>query len=336
MASYVVYLLAAGLMAVGAAFPFAEAHGYGLLGLLAGAWVAGAFLVPVTASELLGDHYRTALVFLGMCSVLALFVPWFALLVLVALLLVIRNRDFFPMLTLMSLFVLLCGLSEKPSYAAPALVVVCMVAAAYARAARRMRVQHVGIAVMIVWASLCAGGLLAFLAPFGLPLSLPPAERARPAPPDDSRLPLYGAVVLLPVAGFLLVKYLHLMNRSPRGAKSDRDRAEGRLEKDEALAEETAGGFAGSRTNAAVVKGYVKWRAQLASYGVKFTREDTAEEGATPLEHRLAAGGAASVRRITELFNLARYGDDELPEAAAAEFAALTRSLVKEFARPRR
>ena len=166
--------------------------------------------------------------------------------------------------------------------------------------------------------------------------SLPSAERARSTPPDDSRLPLYVTVILLPVAGFVLVKYLHLMNRSPRGAKDDSPHAQGRLERDEALAEETAGGFAGSRTNAAVVKGYLKWRAQLAAFGVKFTREDTAEEGATPLERRLAADGAVNVRRITELFNLARYGNDELPEEAAAEFAALTRSLAKECARTRR
>jgi MFS family permease len=337
MAAYVVYILAAGLMTLAAAAPFALAHGPELLGVLALFFAAGALFVPTHVSDLLGDHYRTALAVVGLCAFLALLAPPFAFAVLVALLLLIRNRDFFGLLVLMSLFVLACGLAESPSYGPPALVIACMVVAGHARAARALNAGTLGIAGLMLWASLCAGGLLALLAPFGGMLPVPVAQETPRAPAaDGSNAPLFIAALLLPVVGFLIVKHLHYLNPAPRASDDAAVRTEGRLEKDEALKDGAMESFAGHRTNAAVVKGYVRWRAQLASHGCRFVREDTAEEGASSLALRLGDDADAAVRRLTEIFNLARYGNAPLADADAAEFATLTRTLARDRARTRR
>ncbi len=330
MAGRIVYIIAAGLMGLSAAVPMAEAFGPVTLGCIACAWVAGAFFAPAYITELIADHYRTVLAIYGFCMIFALFAPALGLFVLMALMLLVRNPEFFGVLVLTSLLVLAFGLAEAPSYEAPAAMLACLLAAAHARAARTPSMYSAGIVLLVLWAAFCAGGMLALSAPLGLPALV--AGRSGDSAPPAERSPtlLVIMLIVLPVAGFILVKQLHFLTRARRGRGARAAAVEGRLDKDEAMLEEADARFGGRGANAAVVKDYIKWRAQLAACGCKFVRADTAEEGAAGLAFLLSPLEDARVERITALFNLARYGGEELPAADVEEFAALTRAVARD------
>jgi hypothetical protein len=173
--------------------------------------------------------------------------------------------------------------------------------------------------------------VLALSAPLGLPaLVAGRSGDSAPRAESGSRTKLVITLLVLPAAGFLLVKQLHFLTRTRRGQGAGTVAVEGRLDKDEAMREEAEARFRGHGVNADVVKDYIKWRAQLAACGCKFVRADTAEEGAAALALLASPPAEARVERITAIFNLARYGAEELPAADVEEFAALTRAVARD------
>lgn len=342
MAGRLVYLVGVGLMSLGAAAPMEREWGPLAFVAIACAWTVGAFIPPVHLAELLSDHYRTMLAFYGFAMAMTLFVPPLALLVLTALLFLVRNPDFFGLLALTSLIVLGFGLAEAPSYAPPAVTLAGLLAAAHARAARTFGLYSAGIVLLMLSAAFCAGGLLALSTPPARPgpKAVPSGDSAARSDSSGSAGKSEGAsdwtktlifeMIALPALGFFLVRHLHRLTHRHRDQAAGGAAAAARLEKDEAMSAKLGTRFTGSGANAAVVKTYLKWRAQLATCGCKLAPADTAEEGAAALALFLNRPEEARVGRITAIFNRARYGAEQVTAADAEEFAALTRAIARE------
>jgi hypothetical protein len=320
------FLFATGVMALAASAPLAAAMSPAWLGMVAAGWVAGVLLIPQRVSDLLAEYDRSVLFVLGFGCLGGVASPECAFSLLFTALLLVRSPDFFGPIMAASLLVLGTGLARQPSYTLATATLFAAVCACHARAARRLMPRHFLLAVLLLIMSLAGGGLAALASTHGLVLPFvewrPTASSGKP-----SIVPLICAILLLPVLAWFVVRYLGIRARTARTQRKV-DRRVGRIVGDDRIADEARAFYAGPPTNEAVVRDYVRWRKRLAEYGVLFRLDRTAEESEVYLLGRLKVLSKASVKRITEIFNRARYGPGPVPEAEAKEFKALTKSTM--------
>jgi hypothetical protein len=291
--------------------------------------MAGVLLVPASASEIVIDYVRTFVLVLVMGGLLALAAPPLAFPILFLALLFVRSGELFGTIQALSLFVLGHGLIQTPSYTFAALTLLAMVLACHFRAAREISPRAVSAAVLVVGASLAAGGLAALLSTARLTRG-ETAFSSSPTGAEPSTVPLIAALLLLPVLGYVLVRYLNL-RASLAGKKAGAEGTIGEVVGEGDLEEAPIRLFAGPPTNEVIVRGYIRWRRKLADRGYLFRRDRTAEESARYLGSRLPRVPSGVLDRITELFTEARYSGAALPEECTAEFRTLTRSVLDQL-----
>ena len=325
MLSHGLYMVCVAAMTAVAALPICADRGHAWLVLLAVGWISGVLVVRPHTSLSLSDYPLTVLAIVSVLAIPALLLPEIACIMLFAILLVARNPDAFGLIVGLSLLTLVLGLDRTTSCAYPALYLAALVCASYFRAARSPNLQTFATALLILAASLCAGGLALLLSPSRALLlsaaAAQPASRTKP-----SAVPFIVLLAALPIVAIILVKNLNLFSRRSRGHAAVKGEA-GRLIDEGRLAEARARAFAGRPRNVALTAAYVKWRQRLSGMGIAFRRDRTCEESEPLLATRLRGAPEQAIARVTALFNAARYGPEEVSAGELEEFTRLVKGL---------
>ncbi len=328
MKPYQFYLAAAGACAIAAAAPLVLDCSPTWFFVLLTAWAIGVALVPAGFLDIVSELRTSVLVFLGFGALIAGLFPRYSLFLLAICLLFVRSSELFGYLLGACVLAHALGLTVRPYLPLTAIFVISAVLASHFRAARTVSLRAALIAIVISTAALIAGAAATALPRIALALSgswIPVVEDGAEPPP----LLLLVPFVVLPLSGYLLIRFVGLRVRRTVAVQSEEQKTKGVITAEKHLDRTERRRFRSRFTNEAVVEGYISLWRKLGERGIIFRPDRTPEEGAAYLRSRLPSLSVELLSRLTQIFNKARYSPHEITAAEFEEFEGILRRILE-------